>query len=119
VDQASVVSLATAELAAEIAKKVSTASPEQLAEASSKIDEAFKGTEGAPQDIKTASHGFKQFKAPDGTAAIEVKITRMGFNRIWGLKRFRNIPALLRPRCRGSQTTSKESSNNMVSRWIH
>jgi hypothetical protein len=52
--------------AAEIAKKVSTARPEQLAEASSHIDEA----------VKTASHGFRQVTAPDGTAAIEVKITR-------------------------------------------
>ena len=76
IEKGNFVALASTVLAAEIAKKVSTASPEQLAEASSKIDEAVKGTEGAPQDIKTASHGFKQVTAPDGTAAIEVKITR-------------------------------------------
>jgi hypothetical protein len=65
-EQATVVSLASADLAAKIAQKVSTAPPEQLAKASSEID----------QGIKTATHGFKQVTAPDGTAAIEVKITR-------------------------------------------
>jgi len=66
IEKGTVVALASTDLAAEIAKKVSTASPAQLAEASLHIDEA----------VKTASHGFRQVTAPDGTAAIEVKITR-------------------------------------------
>jgi hypothetical protein len=65
-EQATVVSFASAHLAAEIAQKVSTAGSEQLGKASSEIE----------QGIKTASHGFKQVTAPDVTAAIEVKITR-------------------------------------------
>jgi hypothetical protein len=44
----------------------STVPAEKLAQASSNFDEA----------VKTATHGFKQVTAPDGIAAIEVKITR-------------------------------------------
>jgi hypothetical protein len=53
-------------LATKIADAAQTSTAAQLAEASSHIDEA----------VKTASHGFRQVTAPDGTAAIEVKITR-------------------------------------------
>ena len=65
-EQATVLSFLSAHLAAEIAQKVSTAGSEQLGRASSEI----------VQGIETASHGFKQVTAPDGTAGIEVTITR-------------------------------------------
>jgi len=64
---ARVVAIASTELAAKIAGAVQTATPAQLTEASSKIVEGVQAT---------LDHGFKKVKAPDGTDAIEVKITR-------------------------------------------
>jgi len=66
-EQATVVSLTTANLAAKIAGAVQTATPEELTEASVAL------TQGVQE---TLNHVFKKVKAPDGTDAIEVKITR-------------------------------------------
>ena len=61
------VALASTVLAGAISRKGSTATPEVLAEASSAITDGLQAAR---------AHGFKQVIAPDGTAAIEVKITR-------------------------------------------
>ena len=67
-----VVSLASVELAARIAKVVGTANPEARAEASSSVASSVLAA-AAPAISNT--HDFKLVSAPDGTAAIEVTIT--------------------------------------------
>lgn len=66
-EQAEVVSLTSANLAAKIAGAVQTSTPAQRAEASSALVE----------EVQAAlAHGFKKVEAADGKAAIEVKIKR-------------------------------------------
>lgn len=66
-EQEKVVLLTSANLAAKIAGAVQPSTPEQRTEASSKIRDGIQAA---------LAHGFKQVKARDGTAAIEVEITR-------------------------------------------
>jgi hypothetical protein len=75
-EQGKLVSLVVTDLAAEIAKKVSTASPEQIAKASSKIDEGVKGTEAAQS--ATTSPAVTELKQVDGHLAVVGKITANG-----------------------------------------
>jgi hypothetical protein len=58
----------SAHLAAEIHQLIGPARIEQLVQASSTINQAVKG-------LQSASHGFRQFKAPNGAAGIQVTIT--------------------------------------------
>ncbi len=76
-EQGKLVSLVVTDLAAEIAKKVPTASPEQLAEASSKIDEGVKGTEAAPS-ATTTSPAVSEIKRVDDHQAVVGKISVNG-----------------------------------------
>ena len=66
-DQAEIIAQGATALAAEVAKAAPTAAPNTRAKASSKLVEGVQAAR---------AHGFKQVIAPDGTAAIEVKITR-------------------------------------------
>jgi hypothetical protein len=66
-EQARVVALVSTELAARIADAAPTSTPEKIAQASSAISDGIQAAR---------AHGFREVKAPDGTAAIEVKITR-------------------------------------------
>jgi hypothetical protein len=75
-EQGKLVSLVVTDLAAEIANKVSTASPEQLAKASSKIDEGVKGNEAARS--VTTSPAVAELKSVDGHQAVVGKITVNG-----------------------------------------
>jgi hypothetical protein len=64
---AAVVAIASATLATKIRDAVPNSTSKKRAEASSKLVEGVQAAR---------AHGFKQVRAPDGTTAIEVKITR-------------------------------------------